>query len=371
MDQKLSQLIEELTTSGESQLNAQKMKELKKICKSSEEQLSHAYRLLITQLTQGHAEIRLSAFQIVDELFTRSHQFRMLLVSDFQEFLELTLGTDSDRPLPPPREAAQRLRQAAMQAVEGWNEKFGQAYKKLALGYHFLKHTKKVDFRDINVRTVAERKREEEKQKHLDKIHRESADRAKREMEEMYDEIECCLTEVENCFKLLVPLDFVPCPEDKFFGEASSMTEGYAPCPLSPDLATPRESGLSGPQDEEQPCCSKDLVASAYHVGSVVGLKALPQTAMKDSSRDEDEPSDPDDFLRSHGLGSHKYTLDVEVPSDGLKVQENEDNLAVLHAARDSVRVDKAQHVCLRVPPTVGPGSVAEGQGSRSGGLLL
>lgn len=33
MDQKLSQLIEELTTSGESQLNAQKMKELKKICK--------------------------------------------------------------------------------------------------------------------------------------------------------------------------------------------------------------------------------------------------------------------------------------------------------------------------------------------------
>nr|BAE33591.1 unnamed protein product [Mus musculus] len=339
MDQKLSQLIEELTTSGESQLNAQKMKELKKICKSSEEQLSHAYRLLITQLTQGHAEIRLSAFQIVDELFTRSHQFRMLLVSDFQEFLELTLGTDSDRPLPPPREAAQRLRQAAMQAVEGWNEKFGQAYKKLALGYHFLKHTKKVDFRDINVRTVAERKREEEKQKHLDKIHRESADRAKREMEEMYDEIECCLTEVENCFKLLVPLDFVPCPEDKFFGEASSMTEGYAPCPLSPDLATPRESGLSGPQDEEQPCCSKDLVASAYHVGSVVGLKALPQTAMKDSSRDEDEPSDPDDFLRSHGLGSHKYTLDVEVPSDGLKVQENEDNLAVLHAARDSLKL--------------------------------
>lgn len=339
MDQKLSQLIEELTTSGESQLNAQKMKELKKICKSSEEQLNHAYRLLMTQLTQEHAEIRLSAFQIVDELFTRSHQFRVLLVSDFQEFLELTLGTDSDRPLPPPREAAQRLRQAAMQAVEGWNEKFGEAYKKLALGYHFLKHTKKVDFRDINVRTVAERKREEEKQKHLDKIHRESADRAKREMEEMSDEIGCCLTEVENCFKLLVPLDFVPYPDDKFFGEASGITEGHAPCTLSPHLTTPHESGLSGPQDGEQPCCSKDLLTPAYHGGSVVGLKSLAQTAMKDPSRDEDEHSDPEDFLRSHGLGSHKYTLDVEVPSDGLKVQENEDNLAVLHAARDSLKL--------------------------------
>ncbi|XP_036057225.1 UV-stimulated scaffold protein A isoform X2 [Onychomys torridus] len=339
MDQKLSQLIEELTTSGESQLNAQKMKELKKICKSSEEQLSHAYHLLKTQLAQDHAEIRLSAFQIVDALFTRSHQFRVLLVSDFQEFLELTLGTDNDHPLPPPREAAQRLKQAAMQAVEGWNEKFGEAYKKLALGYHFLKHTKKVDFRDVDGRTVAERKREEEKQKHLDRIHRESAERAKREMEEMSDEIQSCLTEVENCFKLLVPLDLGPYIEDKFFAEASGITEGHVPCTLSSDLATSCESGLPGSQNEEQPCCSKDLLASTYHVGSVVGLKALAQTAEQDPSRDEDEHSGPEEFLRSHGLGSHKYTLDVELPSDGLKVQENEDNLAVLHAARDSLKL--------------------------------
>lgn len=33
MDQKLSQLVEELTTSGETQLNPEKMKEFKKICK--------------------------------------------------------------------------------------------------------------------------------------------------------------------------------------------------------------------------------------------------------------------------------------------------------------------------------------------------
>ncbi|XP_041525877.1 UV-stimulated scaffold protein A isoform X2 [Microtus oregoni] len=307
--------------------------------RSSEEQLSHAYHLLKTQLTQDHAEIRLSAFQIVDELFTRSHQFRVLLVSDFQEFLELTLGTDNEHPLPPPREAAQRLKQAAMQAVEGWNEKFGEAYKKLALGYHFLKHIKKVDFRDVNARSLAERKREEEKQKHLDKIHKESAERAKREMEEMSAEIGYSLTEVENCFKLLVPLDFGPYPEDKFFAEASGITEGHVPCVLSPDQATSRESGLPLSQNEEQPCCSKDLVDSAYHVGSAVGLKALALTATQDLSRDEDEHSDPEEFLRSHGLGSHKYTLDVELPSDGLKVQENEDNLAVLHAARDSLKL--------------------------------
>lgn len=135
---------------------------------------------------------------------------------------------------------------------------------------------------------------------------------------EMSDEIGCCLTEVENCFRLLVPLDLGPYREDKFFGEASGIAEDHAPCTWSPDLATPRGSGLSGPQDEEQPCCSKDLVASAHHAGSAVGLKAPAPAATEDPCRDEDEHSDhgdPEDFLRSHGLGSHKYTLDVELPS--------------------------------------------------------
>ncbi|KAM6150458.1 UV-stimulated scaffold protein A isoform 1-T2 [Erethizon dorsatum] len=330
MDQKLPKLVEELTTSGEPQLNPEKMKELKKICKSSEEQLRHAYRLLMTQLSQEHAEIRLSAFQIVDELFARSHQFRVLLVSDFQEFLELTLGTDHEQPLPPPKEAAQRLKQAAMHAVEGWNERFGDAYKKLALGYHFLRHTKKVDFQDVNARTLAERKREEAKQKHLDRIYGERAEQAAREMEEMSGEIGCCLTEVENCFKLLVPLDLGPSPS------ASAEDAFYA---LGPGWASPDQPGGSDPQNEEQPCCSRDLPASARHPGAACGGEGLPQIALGDLSEDEDEDSDLEEFVRSHGLGSHKYMLAVELSSDSLKVQENEDNLAVLHAARDALKL--------------------------------
>uniref|UniRef100_A0A8C9URJ4 UV-stimulated scaffold protein A n=1 Tax=Spermophilus dauricus TaxID=99837 RepID=A0A8C9URJ4_SPEDA len=327
MDQKLLKLVEELTTSGEPQLNPEKMKELKKICKSSEEQLSCAYRLLKTQLTQDHAEVRLSAFQIVDELFTRSHQFRVLLVSDFQEFLELTLGTNHEQPLPPPREAAQRLRQAALRAVEGWNERFGEAYKKLALGYHFLKHTKKVDFQDVNGRTLAERQQEEQKQRHLDRIYRERAKQAEREMEEMSAEVGCCLTEVENCFRLLVPLDFDPCPEASFLDEGP-------PGSLSSDWEVPHWS--STPDDEEQPCCSKDLPASAQHSGAAGAGEGLPQATVEDAPQDE---CSGEQFVRSHGLGSHKYSLDVELPLDGLKVQENDDNLAVLHAARDAIKL--------------------------------
>uniref|UniRef100_A0ABI7Z107 UV-stimulated scaffold protein A n=1 Tax=Felis catus TaxID=9685 RepID=A0ABI7Z107_FELCA len=291
MDQTLSKLVEELTTSGEPQLSPEKMKELKKICKSSEEQLRRAYHLLMAQLSREHAEVRLSAFQVIDQLFARSHQFRVLVVSNFQEFLELTLGTDHEQPLPPPREAAQRLRQAAARAVQGWHGKYGAAYKKLALGYHFLRHSKKVDFEDVSARTLAERKREEEKQKRLDRIYRERCERAVRDMEETSEEIRGCLTEVESCFRLLVPLD---------------LAEG-------PGAALPTVAfGDSGEEDEEDE---------------------------EDEDRHEDSDGDEEGFVRRHGLGSHKYTLDVELSSDGLRVHEDEDNHAIIQSARDALKL--------------------------------
>nr|XP_025743242.1 UV-stimulated scaffold protein A isoform X1 [Callorhinus ursinus] len=327
MDQKLSQLVEELTTSGEPQLNPEKMKELKKICKSSEEQLSHAYHLLMAQLSQDHAEIRLSAFQAIDELFARSHQFRMLVVSNFQEFLELTLGTDHEQPLPPPREVAQRLRQAATRAIQGWHEKYGAAYKKLSLGYHFLRHRKQVDFQDVSARTLAERKREEEKQKRLDRIYRERSEQAVRDMEEMSEDIRCCLTEVESCFRLLVPLDFAADLGASLPTVVSSVSEQSAPC----------QAGARSHGDEEQPCCSKTLLACAGHPGA--GSGEGPPRGATGAEEEEDSDSDEEGFVRRHGLGSHKYTLDVELSSDNLRVREDEDNHAVIHSARDALKL--------------------------------
>lgn len=112
--------------------------------RSSDEHISHAYHLLLTRLREEHAEIRFSAFQIVQELFSRSHQFRTLLISNFQDFLDLTVGIDHEQPLPPPKEVAQKLRKETIKSVQEWHEKYGEAYKKLALGYHFLKQNKKV-----------------------------------------------------------------------------------------------------------------------------------------------------------------------------------------------------------------------------------
>lgn len=114
------------------------------LCRSSEEHLRHAFHLLLTRLQEEHAEMRFSAFQVLQELFARSHHFRTLLIANFQEFLELTVGIDHEQPLPPPKEVAQKLRRAAIKAVQEWHEKYGEAYKQLSLGYHFLKQNKKV-----------------------------------------------------------------------------------------------------------------------------------------------------------------------------------------------------------------------------------
>ncbi|NXK93482.1 UVSSA protein, partial [Formicarius rufipectus] len=339
MDQRLAELVDELTTSGEPRLEPGRMKELKKICKSSEEHLGHAFHLLVTRLREEHAEMRLSAFQVVQELFARSHRFRTLLIDSFQEFLELTVGTDHEQPLPPPREVAQKLRKAAIRAVQDWHEKYGEAYKQLSLGYHFLKQNKKVDFQDVHARTVAERRREEEKQKRLDNIYKEKVKRTEKEMEEMSQEIADTLTEMENCFQLLMPDPF------NFALNNMEPNRQISSSPLS-SRGEVAQSCFGG-MDDEQPCCSKDILSVSQCVRND-GNKESDEKQEKPEQKELDEGSDiqpgvpaldDDDyqtFVRNHGLISHGYTLDLEISTADIKVQENEDNTAIINSVMDA-----------------------------------
>ncbi|NXJ03904.1 UVSSA protein, partial [Odontophorus gujanensis] len=342
MEQRLAELLEELTTAGEPQLEPGRMKELKRICRSEEEYVSHAYRLLLARLREEHAEIRFSAFQIVQELFSRSHRFRTLLVSDFQEFLELTVGVNHEQPLPPPRDVALKLRKAAIAAVQGWHEKYGEAYKKLALGYHYLKQNKKVDFQDVHARTVAERKREEEKQKRLDNVYKEKAKRAEKEMAELSQEIADTLTEMENCFRLLLPdpFDFTVNNTELEPSEQMSANE---------DRSASSLSSYVGCVDDEQPCCSKDILSVSQCVRTDQNKelgdkqKKPEQHILDEDMRSEVESDVPalrdddyDTFVRNHGLISHKYTLDLELSTADIRVRENEDNTAVINSVMDA-----------------------------------
>uniref|UniRef100_A0A8C5GPF7 UV-stimulated scaffold protein A n=1 Tax=Gouania willdenowi TaxID=441366 RepID=A0A8C5GPF7_GOUWI len=306
--ERISQLVEELTTSGQSQLHQENMKDLKKLCKVSNECIEHVYHSLMSQLNQEHAQIRLSAFQISSELFARSHHFRTLLVDNFQEFLELTVETDSDLPLPPPKEVARKLRALSIQTVQSWQTSFGSSYKKLALGYHFLKQVKKVDFQDVEARTVAERRREEERRRKMETIYRDRVEAASKDMEE----IEVTLTEMESCMKLLFP-DFSL--ENIQTGNGSSLDDG-------------------------QPCCSKDL-RDGEEQGNKHGRR---KERKKEEEEEEEESTDDNLFIRHSGLVSHTYSLDLKLSPD-LHVTETEDNEAVVSTVIDLHKLITTKHL--------------------------
>ncbi|XP_063045623.1 UV-stimulated scaffold protein A [Engraulis encrasicolus] len=363
---RLSELVEELTTSGEPSLNADKMKEVKKICKSSTQYIEQLYHLIMTQLNQEHAEIRLSAFHMVAELFSRSHDFRLLIVANMQEFLELTVETDSDNPLPPPKEVAQKMKRLAIQTVQSWHETYGEAYKKLALAYHFLKQVKKVDFQDVEVRTLTERRRQEERQRRLQTIYKEKLDKAKAEMEETCEDIEESLTEMQNCVEILLPDpdNFAMCNLEPTAGPSSS----GEPAP-SRDSPTPTSKRRD--EDDPEPCCSRDLDKDTGKKRGNEKEKEkrkgkekekrkgkekeveVERTATDDTddADDTDEKKTPEgdeedrtSFLRNSGVISHKYSLELDISTD-VNVQESEDNEAVLSNIRDLQRIISTKHL--------------------------
>nr|XP_019942015.1 PREDICTED: UV-stimulated scaffold protein A isoform X2 [Paralichthys olivaceus] len=377
--ERLSELVEELTTSGRPQLNPDKMKEIKRVCKVSNDCIDHLYHLVMAQLNQDHCEVRLSAFQIASELFSRSHHFRTLLVDNFQEFLELTVETDLDQPLPPPKEVARKLRSLAIQTVQSWQASYGTAYKKLALGYHFLKQVKKVDFQDAEARTVAERRREEERQRRMERIYKDRVEAACKDMEESSQGIEATLTEMESCMRLLFPE----------FGLTD--TQSASNTPSSSHRAN------KCPSDDGRPCCSKDVrdnrkegikegVEESREVNRGNGKKEKnsqneewepgneqeeekrggkvedgeegDEKELEDGEEEEDteeeeegsseeeeeKPVDEDLFIRNSGLISHSYSLDLNL-SPGFHVKESEDNEAVVSTVIDLHKLITTKHL--------------------------
>ncbi|KAA8589199.1 hypothetical protein FQN60_010544, partial [Etheostoma spectabile] len=342
---RLSELVEELTTSGQPQLHQDRMKEVKKICRVSNDYIEHVYHSLMSQLKQEHAEVRLSAFQIATELFSRSHHFRTLLVDNFQELLELTVETDSEQPLPPPKEVARKLRSLAIQTIQSWQASYGSAYKKLALGYHFLKQVKKVDFQDVEARTVAERRREEERQRKMERIYKERVEAASKDMEESCQEIEATLTEMESCMSLLLP----------GFDHTDIQTTSR-----SPPSSQAASACLSA---DKQPCCSRDL--NEDRTGGMIQEEEETKERQHEESREgkdrkevedpegeeegsseEEEGRPPDDsvFIRNSGLVSHSYSLDLDL-RPGVHVKETEDNEAVVSTMIDLHRLIITKHL--------------------------
>nr|XP_054488590.1 UV-stimulated scaffold protein A isoform X1 [Agelaius phoeniceus] len=385
MEQRLAELVEELTTSGEPQLEPGRMKELKKICK------------------YGRREGR-SRARCCPQVVGGAHQPRVPPAADAaprgarrDALLRLPGGAGAVRQVPPLQDAAHlqlpgapgahgghRPRAAASPAQGGGAEAEESSHQgsaglareiwgSLQAAFpgiplpkaeqegtrRFLLHCVvsgddhqemfKVDFQDVHARTVAERRREEEKQKRLENIYKEKVKRTEKEVEELSQEIADTLTEMENCFQLLMPdpLNFGVNEIDPELSKQTSANEAGPASPLSSQgEVTPSSVGC---MDDEQPCCSKDILPVSQCV-TADGNKEADEKAEQEeldggtgsdgrysgpALDDDDDDDDYQTFVRNHGLISHKYTLDLEISTD-IKVQENEDNTAIINSVMDA-----------------------------------
>lgn len=314
----LAEHVEILTTSGKDELDPEILKKLKKICRLSDDYIKHVYHLLIHQLEEDHAEVRLSSLQICDELFRRSHQFRELLVSEFQTFLELTVEIDPDQPLPPPAATANKLKTKALEYIRKWHQSYGEGYTKLKLGYNFLKECKKIDFDNIYAQGVLERRREEEKLKRIEIVNQDRLHKCIQEMEETIPEINSCMHQICECLKLLSPDSL-----NLFSRE---------------DFAEP------------QPCCSKSLAIESGTSREVINSElgdnetleqcsgeCIPNSEEESrrNSESEDELVKEDDWMRQHGIGSIKYNLTVEIKPESLQLKVTSDNIPLVNSLKE------------------------------------
>lgn len=141
----------------------------------------------------------------------------------------------------------------------------------------------------------------------------------------MSQDIADTLTEMENCFQLLMPglFDFTENdtelePNEQMSAPpSSSQVEAHQPC--------------FGCVDDEQPCCSKDVLSVSQCVRTDKNQDLDEKQETPEQKKSDGEtcsevqsgvPAPIDDdyqtFVRNHGLISHKYTLDLEI-STGTK----------------------------------------------------
>ncbi|XP_074660261.1 UV-stimulated scaffold protein A-like [Tubulanus polymorphus] len=392
--QEMAKYVEELTHSGQMKLDEGLMKSFKRICRKGDVYVKHAYYLCLTELQKDHSEIRLSAFQMISELFERSHCFRELLLTDFNEFLELTAEINNDNPLPPPKPVARSLKQKAIQAIQKWQDTFGSTYKRLKLGYNYLRNCKKVEFEAIRVRTNAERIREEADQIKRLRVQTLLLEKIENEIQEQKTDMLDCLKQTDGCIELISPDPDFQIDWDKILRpttqqqttsvtdddennskNAESITRNIpesnkhqdvnswvaaatssSRCKLSLDnLLLPGE-GEEFPAAQQTTTVTNgdnDGFKKPFDIDHPESRIGVPRIADDDEDSDSDHSdleSVPDlsvdgaseisrsdsEYLRTHGLGSWRYSLDIHV---SRQIAETNDNKVLIDNLKDFFKI--------------------------------
>ncbi|RUS88210.1 hypothetical protein EGW08_004042 [Elysia chlorotica] len=348
----MKKTILELTTTGSPSLDAKTLKKFKTFCRNSDDNVRHAFYLIMDQLKKNHSEIRLSASQVADELFNRSHAFREIMVNHLNIFLALTTETEANKPLPPPKAAAVKMKTDTLQAIQQWHDKYGLGYRKLVVGYEYLRDCKHIDFNDIRARSIAERKRIEENEKKKKEMMAKRLAKVLKEILEEKDEIKVCVKEAESCLQLLLPTpdDFLQNLVSEEVPGNQSTSESYQPKPqcqetAQKDIALASESCNSCTDPKELCDLPKRMDVDVNDGGEEV--EENEKNAKADES-DEDESGDDEDEegveeRQLHGLPGPDRSIVIDLGQrDSLAIQETADNADVMRTLKEASKVISA-----------------------------
>lgn len=202
---KLGWVIEAATNSPLKELDAAHLKSIKNLVRSSDNNVHAAVGFLMDIMNKNHSQVRYLAVLIIDELFSRSKLFRGLWVQRFERFLLLSVGFRREHPLPPPSDRASLLRSKTLEFLEIWNHKFGQHYRQLRLGYHYLKNILRLQFPNPNPNIDsrdADRQRQQRAARSQELL-RSKFQTLSQNFPALKSEIHSTIDEIGRCFEIL------------------------------------------------------------------------------------------------------------------------------------------------------------------------
>ncbi|CAG8600455.1 719_t:CDS:10 [Ambispora gerdemannii] len=205
----LKKHIVNLTKNGDSVLNEENLKEVKRYCRESGELIDFTYEIILGQLKSKRAQVRYSALQLIDVLFNRSKRFRDLVTNNLTEILRLTIGLHQTS-LPPPANIAIKLKRLGVVLLKQWNEKFGIFYKQLTLTYRIIKDNPimivtEADASNVITHDEYVRKQRENQARIIQNDEARLQQIEKKMQESINDLIVQNLDIMEICFEMLVP----------------------------------------------------------------------------------------------------------------------------------------------------------------------
>ncbi|XP_050534156.1 UV-stimulated scaffold protein A-like [Daktulosphaira vitifoliae] len=201
-----AELVELLTSNGQDYNDWSKLNEIENICKKSTEYIERVHMLLLHQLKEKHSEVRFSALRVYDFLFKKFQHFRKLVIDDFSIFLKLTINTDINKPLPPPKKFAKELEIMSVKYIKEWKDEFGSDFiDEFDFVFKYLNKYKKIDFQTMTVLSFDEARRIEDRECRQKYINERKIKLIQSELKELEPEIVIAIKSLESCLELLIP----------------------------------------------------------------------------------------------------------------------------------------------------------------------